>query len=312
MKKHLLFLTALIALSGTLFAEETLLDLLGAKRVDASGEPVMNQKITAVYFSAHWCGPCKVFTPKLVEVYNQAKKEGLDFEVIFVSSDRSEEDMLDYMKEAEMPWSALPYDSKGSAQAKEFKSETLESRGIPYLVILNSAGEVIAKNGRREIEQLGLQALRKWGSQKPASLSRNKKSTSKKAEAPKELPAPEKDDMTIGELNTQLVSLNGKIIETKINSVSSFEQINDRQYRAYCYYYTGNSSLSGESVLIPKEGKELFEKMAKRGFRGSTETVYLLVHSKKPIRVKGAAYSYSYQLEAVGERYRKSKNEYSW
>ena len=123
------------------------------------------------------------------------------------------------------------------------------------------------------------------------------------------LPPPEKDDMTIGELTQQIFNLDGKVIETKINSVSSFEQINENQYRAYCYYYTGNSSLSGELVLIPKEGKELFEKMAKRGFRGSTETVYLLVHSKKPVWVKG---SYSYKLEAVGEKYRKSKGTYLW
>gem|GEM_PF-3373856 len=52
--------------------------------------------------------------------------------------------------------------------------------------------------------------------------------------------------------------------------------------------------------------------MAERGFYGSTKTVYFLVRSKKPVRVKGASPSYSYKLEAVGERYRKSKNEYSW
>jgi len=65
-------------------------------------------------------------------------------------------------------------------------------------------------------------------------------------------------------------------------------------------------------VLIPKEGQEFFEEMAERGFYGSTKTVYFLVRSKKPVRVKGASPSYSYKLEAVGERYRKSKNEYSW
>ncbi len=123
------------------------------------------------------------------------------------------------------------------------------------------------------------------------------------------LPPPEKDDMTMGELTQQIFNLDGKVIETKINAVFSFEQINETQYRAYCRYYTGNSSLSGEYVLIPKEGKELFEKMAARGSRGSTETVYFLVHSKKPVWVKG---SYSYKLEAVGEKYRKSKGTYLW
>ena len=178
MKKYALLFAALIALSSSLFAEETLLDLLGTTRIDASGQPVVDQKITAVYFSAHWCGPCKAFTPKLVDVYNQAKKEGLDFEVIFVSSDQSEEEMQDYMEEADMPWLALPYDSDASDRVKKFKSETLDVNFIPLLVILNAKGEVVAKNGRGDIDALGLQALQKWGSQTPASMTKKKKSKS--------------------------------------------------------------------------------------------------------------------------------------
>ncbi len=313
MKKYTLLFAALIALSSSLFAEETLLDLLGTNRVDASGQPVVDQKITAVYFSAHWCGPCKVFTPKLVDVYNQAKKEGLDFEVIFVSSDQSEEKMQDYMEEAEMPWLALPYDSDASDQVKKFKSETLDVNFIPLLVILNAKGEVVAKNGRGDIDALGLQALQKWGAQKPTPIAKSVKKAPKKEAPPQPPPAPEKKEMTMSELNTRLVELDGKVIETKITRASSFEQINAEKYRAYCYYYTGSSgSSSGESVLIPKEGKEFFEEMSKKGFGGSSETVYLLVHSKKPIRVNAGDYSWSYQLEAIGERYRKSTGKYSW
>ena len=41
--------------------------------------------------SAHWCPPCRGFTPKLVELYNTMKASGRDdFEFIFVSSDRDE------------------------------------------------------------------------------------------------------------------------------------------------------------------------------------------------------------------------------
>ena len=117
----------------------------------------------------------------------------------------------------------------------------------------------------------------------------------------------------MSELNTRLVELDGKVIETKITRVYSFEQVNAEKYRAYCYYYTGSSgSSSGESVLIPEEGKEFFEEMSKKGYGGSSETVYLWVHRKNPVRVKGDAYSWSYQLEAIGEHYRKSTGKYSW
>jgi len=58
---------------------------------------ISGKKYLFVYFSAHWCGPCKVFTPKLVEWYNTNKKNG-DFEVLFLSADRSEQARVAYMR----------------------------------------------------------------------------------------------------------------------------------------------------------------------------------------------------------------------
>jgi len=34
-----------------------------------------------VYFSAHWCPPCRQFTPQLARFYQQAKQAGRKFEV---------------------------------------------------------------------------------------------------------------------------------------------------------------------------------------------------------------------------------------
>lgn len=93
-----------------------------------------------VYFSAHWCPPCRTFTPKLVDFYNQAGPER-DFELVFVSGDRSEDDMFGYMGEAEMPWLALPYNQR--VQAAELQAVG-GARGIPNLLLLSSDGEVLA------------------------------------------------------------------------------------------------------------------------------------------------------------------------
>ena len=51
------------------------------------------KKIYGLYFSAHWCGPCRKFTPKLVEYYNKIVGEHPEFEIIFVSSDKSADAM---------------------------------------------------------------------------------------------------------------------------------------------------------------------------------------------------------------------------
>jgi hypothetical protein len=128
------------------------------------------------------------------------------------------------------------------------------------------------------------------------------------------LPPPEKDEMSITDLEQQLFNLDGKVVETEFTYVSSFEQVAPRQYRAYCGYYKGTSSiLSGESILIPEEGKELFEEMAEKDmFNSSSETVYLMVHSKSPVRVEGGRTRWSFELEAVGTRFKKSKGVYSW
>lgn len=63
-------------------------------------------KIVGIYFSAHWCPPCRGFTPMLAEFYNKHHKSQ-NFEVIFVSSDQDEESFNQYY--AEMPWLALSF-----------------------------------------------------------------------------------------------------------------------------------------------------------------------------------------------------------
>ncbi len=67
----------------------------------------------ALYFSAHWCPPCRDFTPHLAEVYKAFKASharSADWEVVFVSSDSDEAAFKEYF--AEMPWLALPYENR--------------------------------------------------------------------------------------------------------------------------------------------------------------------------------------------------------
>lgn len=42
-------------------------------------------KVTALYFSAHWCPPCRQFTPQLVDFYNSKRGTPEEFEIVFVS-----------------------------------------------------------------------------------------------------------------------------------------------------------------------------------------------------------------------------------
>lgn len=96
----------------------------------------------ALYFSAGWCGPCRRFTPDLVDFYDRYHDRYGNFEVIFVSSDRSEEDMAGYMEDAEMPWPAVEFSRKQRARSLTRHAE----RGIPNLVVVDRDGKVLAKS----------------------------------------------------------------------------------------------------------------------------------------------------------------------
>eukprot|EP00286_Rhodomonas_abbreviata_P019009 CAMPEP_0181309380 /NCGR_PEP_ID=MMETSP1101-20121128/11981_1 /TAXON_ID=46948 /ORGANISM="Rhodomonas abbreviata, Strain Caron Lab Isolate" /LENGTH=104 /DNA_ID=CAMNT_0023415857 /DNA_START=42 /DNA_END=353 /DNA_ORIENTATION=+ len=63
--------------------------------------------VIGLYFSAHWCPPCRGFTPKLAESYKAIRAAGKSFQIVFLSSDKDDSAFLEYF--AEQPWLALPF-----------------------------------------------------------------------------------------------------------------------------------------------------------------------------------------------------------
>lgn len=98
-----------------------------------------------LYFSAHWCPPCRGFTPKLVESYNKMRANGVEFELVFASSDQDQAAFDDYF--GGMPWLALPFGDK----RKEQWSSVFKVSGIPVLVVLDKDLEVVTMNGRSAV-----------------------------------------------------------------------------------------------------------------------------------------------------------------
>ena len=54
---------------------------------DVTNEEMKKADVVCLYFSAHWCPPCRQFTPVLSKMYTEIKKLGKKLEVIFVSCD---------------------------------------------------------------------------------------------------------------------------------------------------------------------------------------------------------------------------------
>ncbi|HEX8310832.1 MAG TPA: thioredoxin-like domain-containing protein [Chthoniobacteraceae bacterium] len=149
MKVSYLFgLSALLALGSSACAESKIVTSLTGDLVALEGKKVgrydtaklANAKYLAIYYSAAWCGPCRKFTPKLVEWYNQHKAANPHFELIFVSSDQSEPEMEKYIAEDKMPWPALKFAKKDSNKTITGYS----GRGIPSLVLIDAEGKVLS------------------------------------------------------------------------------------------------------------------------------------------------------------------------
>ena len=108
--------------------------------VHADDTALANKKLIAFYFSAHWCAPCRKFTPQLVDYYNRVAAQHPEFEIVFYSFDKSPFAFETYMREANMPWPAIDY---VKLKGKEAIAKNAGD-GIPALVLVDASGNVIS------------------------------------------------------------------------------------------------------------------------------------------------------------------------
>ena len=125
--KHRTLLSVIVALCGfgIVAAHASFFDDIRGSLTNADVKS--SPKYTALYCSAHWCPPCRLFTPKLVEWYKKFQPKHPNFELVFVSSDRDAAAMEKYIKSTGMPWPAVKFDQASSDTFRKFSSD-----GIPY------------------------------------------------------------------------------------------------------------------------------------------------------------------------------------
>lgn len=130
--------------------ETLILDALKSKLVRchegttsrADGSELEKKKFVALYYSAHWCAPCRKFTPQLVEYYKRVRERHPEFEIIFVSSDRSRFGWETYIRETKMPWLAVEYDQLTDLAGVQ----KLGGSSIPSLLVLDSGSRIVASS----------------------------------------------------------------------------------------------------------------------------------------------------------------------
>ncbi|HKP32744.1 MAG TPA: TlpA disulfide reductase family protein [Chitinophagaceae bacterium] len=99
-------------------------------------------KYLLVDFWASWCGPCRGENPNLVRVFNQYKNK--NFTILGVSIDRGKDEWLQAVQDDQLSWNHVSdlryWDSKAV--------ETYKFDAIPYNVLIDPQGKVIAENLR--------------------------------------------------------------------------------------------------------------------------------------------------------------------
>ena len=131
---------------------------LGINLIRADGSEIKTSDISTdtgsvlgLFFSGHWSPTCRKFTPQLADVYENLKKAGQNFEVVFISSksDTSRDEFETYLKE--MPWIAIPFENKKMMEACEVRYDVyLDVYDVyfsPCLVLIEPETGNIISNG---------------------------------------------------------------------------------------------------------------------------------------------------------------------
>ncbi len=119
-------------------------------------DDLLSNELIGVYFSAHWCGPCRAFTPKLAQFYKNVNKDEKKVEIIFNSADQDLKSFNEYF--STMPWIATPFDSESKSKI----DDACGINSIPQLIIFDNKGNIIDDNGRRTVETQGDNAINVW------------------------------------------------------------------------------------------------------------------------------------------------------
>jgi peroxiredoxin len=101
-------------------------------------------KYVLIDFWASWCGPCRMENPNVVKAFNEFK--GRNFTVLGVSLDKDKDSWEKAITQDHLNWTQMSDLKYWNSQAVE----TFGFQGIPFNILVDPSGKVIAESLRGE------------------------------------------------------------------------------------------------------------------------------------------------------------------
>jgi nucleoredoxin len=118
-----------------------LMSLHGSELRPYPASSLRDVRVFAFYFGSNWSPACREATPAIVEWYRNTKTANPDFELIFVSSDRSALTMAEDVRKYAMPFPVVRFDAVNDEGIQRFGGNP-----TPWLGAVSRAGAPVTKN----------------------------------------------------------------------------------------------------------------------------------------------------------------------
>lgn len=119
--------------------------------------------IIAYYFASPNCPACLKFTPYLRKLYEKWNKISLLIEIVWVPvGDITQQQWIEYF--SQMPWLSFSHDDPQNFSLEQ----QFHLLRVPEVLIFSKSGELLTRDGYRNVIELGVNSIQKW-----LDLSRN-------------------------------------------------------------------------------------------------------------------------------------------